>query len=790
MNLISHGSRIHGKRWVVPLLLVLALILPVSCLRATTPARTVAVGDIHGDFDALTAILQQAGLIDAKHRWTGENATLVQTGDFLDRGPKIREVMDLLGSLEKQAPKKGGRVIVLLGNHEMMNLVGDLRYVTPENYASFADKKSEKRRKAAYQAYVEWRKQRAQVLKQPPPVFTPAMEKEWMDAHPPGFVEQREAFEPDGKYGRWLRARPAVVRVGDTIFLHGGISPQLASWKVEAIDQRIKEEIRTFDSYKKYFVAQKLVLPFFTLEEMTAVAQTELAASKAEAAQKRAEASQASRAAEPPTQDKQDLQLLEDFLSYPNWLSVHPEGPLWYRGFAEWKEEGAAQATKLLESYGVAHFVVGHTPQRDGRIHPRFGGKVFLIDTGMLASYFPGGRASALEIRDGKFTAVYLGHRNVLLDTAAPGQSGLVPDALLKRASWAPVNRVAYEPAHNRSQRSGDEFPVGWLQGQEPATAPPAPVQVPPDVSGPTPRVWIGPDGKPLPFTSEEEVLDFLRTAKVIKMKEISQGITHPRQVLLEKNGIQMRAVFRDVDEEKTMVTFASGQTEIMFRDNYIFECAAYELSRLLGLDNVPPVVERRIEGKSGSLQIWVENAMTEMTRSKKKIGPPDVTRWNEQVQVMRIFDNLVYNTDRNMGNILITPDWKMWLIDHTRAFRFRRELQDPKGIVQCERKLWEKLQALDEATVRQRLKKYLRSSEMDALLKRRQKLVEHIQKLIQERGEQRVLFTLHECCFPAIRAKSSIFRDVRLMGPFSPLFCSLGWPGASRKPGAKPVLE
>lgn len=727
---IFRFSRMRVRRQVVPLLVVLALLWSANPLRATAdrPAggRVVAVGDIHGDFDALAAILQHVELMDAKHRWTGRNATLVQTGDFLDRGPKVRQVMDLLIALEKQAPKKGGRFVVLLGNHEVMNLMGDLRYVAPENYLSFADKKSEKRRQAAYQAYVEWRKQRAQALEQPPPVFTPAMEKEWMEAHPVGFVEQREAFGPERKYGRWLRERAAVVQVDDTIFLHGGISPQLASWKPEAIDRRIREEIKAFDAYKQYLVAQKLILPFFTLEEMTAAAQAELEARKAEAAQKAAEASKAGKAAEPSAQEKRHVKLLEDFLSYPNWFSVHPEGPLWYRGFAEWAEgEGTAKATKLLQDYGAAHFVVGHTPQLDGRIHLRFGGKVFLIDTGMLASYFPGGRASALEIRNGNITAIYPDQRSVLLGPATagpPARGGLPSNAGLRPASWLPGGEVALEPAS--------------------AATAVTPAQVPPQASGASERVWIGPDGKPLPFTSDEEVLEFLRTAKVMKMKEIGQGITHPRQVLLEKDGIQMRAVFRDVDEEKTMITFSTGQTELMFRDNFIFECAAYELSRLLGLDNVPPAVERKVGGTSGSLQIWVENAMTEGSRLKKKIAPPDPLRWNQQVQVMKIFDNLVYNTDRNQGNMLITPDWKIWLIDHTRAFRLRRDLQDPKGIVQCERNLWEKLRTLDEATARQRLKKYLRSGEIDGILKRRQKLVGHIQRLINERGEQEALFT------------------------------------------------
>jgi len=733
-KLFARFSRKHIGRCVVGLLVVLAVVLPASRLRAAADRsggeRVLAVGDIHGDFDALVAILQQAGLIDSKHRWTGRNATLVQTGDFLDRGPRVREVMDLLGTLEKQAPKKGGRVVVLLGNHEMMNLIGDLRYVTPENYAGFADRKSEIRRKAAYQAYVEWRQWRAQARKQPPPVFTPAMEKAWMEAHPPGFVEHREAFGPEKKYGRWLRERPAVVRMSDGVFLHGGISPQLASWKVEAIGQRIKDEIKAFDAYKEYLVAQKLILPFFTLEEMTAAAQAELEARKAEAVQKAAEAAKEGKTAEPSAQEKQHLKMLEDFLGYPNWLSIHPEGPLWFRGFAQWpEEEGASHVANLLGSYGAAHFVVGHTPQLDGRIQARFGGKVFLIDTGMLASYYQGGRASALEIQNGKFTAIYLDQRSVLLDRGATRGGGWPSSmASFHAAAELPGGGSAYEPR--------------WYRGelQEPSRAAPPVTPVPaPVVSG---RVWLGPDGEPLPFTSDEEVLEFLRTAKVIKMKEISQGITHPRKVLLEKDGIRMHAIFRDINEEKTVTTLASGQTEMFFRDSFIFECAAYELSRLLGLDNVPPVVERRVHGTSGSLQIWVENAMTETIRQKRKISPPDLTRWNQQVQVMRVFDNLVYNTDRNQGNILFTTDWKLWLIDHTRAFRRHTVLKEPKGIVQCERNLWERLRTLDEEAARQHCKKYLRSPEIEALLKRRKKLVEHIQKLIAERGQQQVLFT------------------------------------------------
>src|SRR5690242_4942944 len=115
----------------------------------------VAVADVHGDFDDFAAILQRSGVIDAQHHWIGHKATLVQLGDVIDRGPKPREAMDLLMALEKEAPKAGGQVISLLGNHEMMNMMGDLRYVATENYASFSDSKSDERRKAAYQQYLK-----------------------------------------------------------------------------------------------------------------------------------------------------------------------------------------------------------------------------------------------------------------------------------------------------------------------------------------------------------------------------------------------------------------------------------------------------------------------------------------------------------------------------------------------------------------------------------------------------------------------------------------------------------
>lgn len=174
------------------------------------------------------------------------------------------------------------------------------------------------------------------------------------------------------------------------------------------------------------------------------------------------------------------------------------------------------------------------------------------------------------------------------------------------------------------------------------------------------PVVWRDVQGRPLPFQSDEEIMEFLRTAKVLSMKAIGVGVAGVRKTLLEKDGIQVNAAFRDLKIEKQRYDTPSG-TELGFRDDCIFECAAYELGRLLGLDNIPPTVERKIRGIKGTLQIFIENSMMERERKRDKIEPIDKVWWNYQNYVMRVFDNLIFNTDRNQTNIMIDGDWKLW---------------------------------------------------------------------------------------------------------------------------------
>jgi hypothetical protein len=391
------------RRAAALLLWLLAAGLPYSQAAASadkTPPRLIAVGDVHGDFDDFCLILKRAGLVDEQHRWIGGKARLVQTGDLLDRGPKGREAMDLLMRLEREAANAGGEVVPLLGNHEVMNILGDLRYVTPPDYASFTDNESEKRRRTAYQLYATWYASHAELLAGLKRTALPTTEEAWMASHPAGFLEHREAFGAGGVYGKWLRRHATVVKIGNVLLVHGGIHPSLVSLPLDQINTQVQKEIEEFDKTKQDLVARNVILPFFTIQETVVAVQAELLAKAANAAG-----------------EVENVKKMERLLDFNNWLCMRDDGPLWFRGYDQWGEEdGVPQIEKVLAAYEAGHVVAGHTVQRVTHIRSRFGGKVFLIDTGMLSTYWPGGRASALEIDGGKFTARYLDGQEVLFE--------------------------------------------------------------------------------------------------------------------------------------------------------------------------------------------------------------------------------------------------------------------------------------------------------------------------------------------------------------------------------------
>lgn len=255
-------------------------------------------------------------------------------------------------------------------------------------------------------------------------------------------------------------------------------------------------------------------------------------------------------------------------------------------------------------------------------------------------------------------------------------------------------------------------------------------------------RIWEGPEGQPLPFGSDEEIMEFLRTAEVVEIENIEIGVTRPRRVTLEKGGIQVHAAFRDVDETHERVRMSDGRVRMKLRDYCMFECAAFELARILGMDNVPPAVVRRIEGKLGTLQIWVYNAVMEDERVEAGLRSPNQIAWRQQSMAMYLFDNLIGNDDRTQQNILIDKNWKIWLIDHTRAFYQDKEIQNLEKVIWVEKAFWDGLQAMDADMLDEYLSRFLTKYEIEKTLERRDKLVEHIQGLIDQRGPDAVLFT------------------------------------------------
>ena len=237
---------------------------------------------------------------------------------------------------------------------------------------------------------------------------------------------------------------------------------------------------------------------------------------------------------------------------------------------------------------------------------------------------------------------------------------------------------------------------------------------------------------------------EFLRTAKVLKTRMLSEGVTQSRRASLSDGETTHDASIQGIDEHKRVFTTALG-TELNFKDTYKANIAAYRLAKLLGLgDMVPPSIERRFGGAPAAFTWWVDDVlMTEKQRYFTKKSPPDPNRWNRQMYVVRIFDELIYNTDRNLGNLIIDHKWNLHMIDHTRAFRLHKKLKTPKNLVQCERSLFASLRTLDKGSLEQELTPYLNNGEINAVLARRDLIVKVFEDLAAQKGDAAVFYDL-----------------------------------------------
>jgi len=243
------------------------------------------------------------------------------------------------------------------------------------------------------------------------------------------------------------------------------------------------------------------------------------------------------------------------------------------------------------------------------------------------------------------------------------------------------------------------------------------------------------------PTLAKEQTKQFLLTAKVVGSRPASKGITHTWRLTLTDGTLTRDANFQPIDEHKSAMKLASG-TELNFVDSYKYNIAGYALAELLGMDDMVPVyVERKWKGNPGSMSLYLPSKMDEAERHKQKLTPPDADAWNNQMYKIRVFDQLISDSDPNLTNVLIGENWKIWRIDFSRAFRLNKEPKDPKDLVRCDRQLLEKLKALDANTLTEKTKPYLTKDEVKAVMARRDKIVQQFQRMIAEKGENEVLY-------------------------------------------------
>jgi hypothetical protein len=314
----------------------------------------------------------------------------------------VRGAFDLLMALQREAPKTGGRVLPVLGNHEAMNLVGELRDATADICARFAGRDADKEREDGWRDYERLVTTRARIRPgEQPPGLTRAKDG-FLLSYPRGCIEYRRALGPGGTYGKWLRGLPIAAKVGRSVFMHAGAPPETAD-SLDALNAQARNEIARIDRVVARLSAAGLAEPWFRLEDILAVAVAEVrwVNGLVEMAKAKGEVPDLSGVDVPLVKDAAELTGIGD------WSLLDGDGPLWYRGYALADETTLeAPFTALLARWDADRIVVGHTVNRDFRVHSRLGGRIFLIDTGMLTPVYKG-MGSALDFAGTAVQAIY-----------------------------------------------------------------------------------------------------------------------------------------------------------------------------------------------------------------------------------------------------------------------------------------------------------------------------------------------------------------------------------------------
>ncbi len=364
--------------------------------------RIVAISDIHGAYDAMVATLKNAKVLADDLSWSGGKAHLVIVGDILDRGPQSRAAMDLLMRIEGEAEKAGGRVLVLIGNHESMILTGDMRYVSAPEYVAFAGDEDPLERAEWFTKYVEQKGGSQDELR-----------AKFDQKFPPGYFAMRRAFRADGHYGQWLLQKNIIGVINGTAFVHGGLSPEIARIGIAGVNEGLQKELVEFVKVLATLTDAGILLPTDSHYDYAAILGNYM----------------------PSLADNAGLlQAIKTAIRLNESVLLAPDGPLWYRANVSCQtiiEEGRLAA--VLKAIDVDRLVVGHTPTPNRQILQRFGGQMIEIDTGMLNFYYKGiGHALVLE-----------GDSITVVDQA--GAEALVPEDHPRHVGWRAGNLTTAE---------------------------------------------------------------------------------------------------------------------------------------------------------------------------------------------------------------------------------------------------------------------------------------------------------------------------------------------------------
>jgi Calcineurin-like phosphoesterase len=588
--------------------------------------RIVAIGDVHGSYDKFVTLLHGTGLVDESLTWTGGNAHLVMLGDLVDRGRDDRKVIELVMRLQDEAGASGGQVHALLGNHDVMVLIKDLRYVEKKSYAAFAPDERPEDREKAWKGYASAYSASG--------ISGPKLKAAFDDTYPPGFFAYSRMFDLEGPFGSWSLARPVIIKINGIVFVHGGLTDEVASRGLEDINREIYEDIREFT--KSSQTLEPLVKGPATFEEIVKTAyEIQKGASEGRVNRQQEEAS------------RKLIRLLDSMLLAPN-------GAIWYRGNSLENERlERRRIDDVLNRLQANALVVGHTPTADGRVTSRFNARVYRTDVGLGYGHEP----YCLELEGNEVES--------------------------------------YDPQAMSYQSPSPEIPRG--------------------------QQWTNIH----PQATDRQLEDFLKTAK---LGAITRGKIQDREVdlvELEKDGLQLRALFICFEEKPPQ---GKKENEVRLR-RYEHEVAAYWLDRRLKLRMVPVTVVRKIDGRMGALQIMIESAVDRVWIEEQNLLERGREELRDEIDKAWVLE-AVLDVEKRVkeGQMFLPEERRIMLSGSTLAFSHFPEIQKealPHLNCPINPALENELTTLSREELEQNLSGYLSDGQIDALLKRRDRVLE-----------------------------------------------------------------